>query len=220
MVTPIPGANIRDPHEILEFRNEAIWRYMNLAKFVSMLETRSLYFKRLDRFDDWHEGAMSARAFERAVVEALGRMRAHEPFPVTEEDARERAALVEASTTKVKQESMLANCWHRNVVESAAMWSKYGEEGVAIRSTIGLLYDCIKHYRHPGVMIQFVNYVDHIADDFDPEEAYLFKDRLFSYEQEVRALIFLTVGKAGPPGCPVPVDLNTLIQGVYLVPGA
>jgi hypothetical protein len=176
--TPIPGANIRDPHEILEFREEAIWRYMNLAKFISILDTKSLYFTRLDRFDDRHEGALSAPAFERAVAESLAIMKAHEPFPVTEDDARERAALVEATGTKRKQESILANCWHRNAVESAAMWTKYGSEGVAIRSTIGALYECTRHYRNPGVMIQFVNYVDHDTHDFDAEEAFLFKHRL------------------------------------------
>ena len=220
METPIPGANIRDPHEILEFREEAIWRYMNLAKFISMLDTKSLYFTRLDRFDDRHEGALSAPAFERAVAESLAIMKAHEPFPVTEDDARERAALVEATVTKRKQESILANCWHRNAVESAAMWAKYGSEGVAIRSTIGALYECTRHYRNPGVMIQFVNYVDHDTHDFDAEEAFLFKHRLYAYEQEVRALILLDPGKTGPTGCPVPVDLTTLIHGVHLAPSA
>ena len=220
MEMAVAGANVRDAHEILEFRDEAIWRYMNLAKFISMLDTKSLYFTRLDRFDDRHEGALSAPGFERAVADAMAIMKADEPFSVTQDDARERAALVEAAVTKKKQESILANCWHRNAVESAAMWAKYGSEGVAIRSTIGALYECTKHYRNPGVMIQFVNYIDHDTHDFDPEEAFLFKHRLYSYEQEVRALILLPIGKAGPPGCPVPVDLTNMIHGVHLAPSA
>jgi len=35
-----------------------VWRYIDLAKFVSMLETQSIYFSRMDLFSDPFEGAM------------------------------------------------------------------------------------------------------------------------------------------------------------------
>jgi hypothetical protein len=212
-----PGQNVRDAHEILEHREDVIWRYMNLWKFISMLESHSLHFSRLDQFNDRHEAAISAPAFETAVIESTEYMQAHEGRPVSDEDARERAALVEAATSKIKRESILVNCWHRNPNESGAMWAAYGNQGVAIRSTIGALYDCTKHYR-PSVMIQWTYYVDHAVQDMDREEMFLFKHKLYAYEQEVRALILLPPGTVAPKLLPLEVDLKRLINGVYLAP--
>lgn len=36
-----------------------LWRYMNLAKLLALLDTRQLYFSRSDLFDDPYEGATS-----------------------------------------------------------------------------------------------------------------------------------------------------------------
>ncbi|WP_156105934.1 hypothetical protein [Comamonas aquatica] len=33
-----------------------IWRYMDIAKYISFIKDRSLYFTRLDQFDDPYEG--------------------------------------------------------------------------------------------------------------------------------------------------------------------
>ena len=42
-----------------------IWRYKDLAKFVSMLQTSSLYFPRADLLDDPHEGALPRKTVEK-----------------------------------------------------------------------------------------------------------------------------------------------------------
>lgn len=36
--------------------SDFIWKYMNLEKFVSLLDTRSLFFTRADKFEDPYEG--------------------------------------------------------------------------------------------------------------------------------------------------------------------
>ena len=36
-----------------------LWRYMDFAKFVSLLESRALFFVRADKLDDPFEGALS-----------------------------------------------------------------------------------------------------------------------------------------------------------------
>ena len=35
---------------------DTLWRYMSLEKFVNMLETKSLFFTRADKFEDPFEG--------------------------------------------------------------------------------------------------------------------------------------------------------------------
>jgi hypothetical protein len=41
-----------------------IWRYMDLARFLSILESRSLYFSRADNLGDPYEYAIPKRHFE------------------------------------------------------------------------------------------------------------------------------------------------------------
>jgi hypothetical protein len=45
-----------------------LWRYMDFAKFVAMLEHRSIYFARADMLDDPFEGASGYLDFFRRAV--------------------------------------------------------------------------------------------------------------------------------------------------------
>ncbi len=38
--------------------DQVIWRYMDLPKFVTLVEGRALYFSRADLLGDSHEGAL------------------------------------------------------------------------------------------------------------------------------------------------------------------
>lgn len=40
-----------------ESENVKIWRYLDFTKFISLLETNSLYFARADQFNDPFEGS-------------------------------------------------------------------------------------------------------------------------------------------------------------------
>lgn len=66
-------------------RDRRIWRYMSLAKFMSLLDTRALFFARSDRLGDPFEGsypianrqlrAMQADALrQRGMSEAVARL--------------------------------------------------------------------------------------------------------------------------------------------------
>ena len=41
--------------------HDAVWRYTDVPKFVSLLAHRALYFARLDRLDDPFEGSLPRR---------------------------------------------------------------------------------------------------------------------------------------------------------------
>lgn len=51
-----------------------LWRYMDLAKFLSLLESCSLFFTRLDHFQDPFEGALGTKKNE----ESGWRKKSHE----------------------------------------------------------------------------------------------------------------------------------------------
>lgn len=46
-----------------------IWRYLDLEKFRSLLETKSLFFCRADKFSDPFEGSLPKREAENRINE-------------------------------------------------------------------------------------------------------------------------------------------------------
>jgi len=126
------------------------------------------------------------------------------------------------------------SCWHQNDHESAAMWNLYlkSDEGVAIQSTAGnlvqeLFSNCPSECS-PGVAP--VRYIDFEKDE--PPLGYLgassLKRKSFEHEREVRAILYKCneldgidgVSEVAPAGIDIPVNLNNLIENVYVSPAA
>jgi hypothetical protein len=120
-----------------------------------------------------------------------------------------------------------------NDLESAAMWGLYlkTDEGIAIRSTLGRLRDCLKQAPqtvHIGT-VQYINYDTKWMRDSDTLSPFLHKRRSFEHERELRAVVQTYPIKGGKIdfdveqsglGLNVPVDLNVLVAGVYVSPRA
>jgi hypothetical protein len=97
-----------------------IWRYMDLPKFLLMIEQRGLYFALLTEFEDKWEGVIG-RDLTTGVQTAF------------------RSA--SGNVIGLYQEffkNLAINCWYSGKDESVAMWKLYttSEYGVAIRSTV------------------------------------------------------------------------------------
>jgi hypothetical protein len=127
--------SIRAPgHEDIE-----IWRYMDFAKFVALLESRALFFTRVASFHDPFEGSYPARqdASKRA---SIMNEHVHRFVPSDKPVSEVSAGILESLAQHVRQWS-LACCWHASQHESMAMWKVYAPAAqvVAIRSTVGRL---------------------------------------------------------------------------------
>ena len=95
--------------------NIIIWRYMNIEKFLSILENSELFFSRLDVLEDKYEGHLPKKnkdiivnlSNEKSVIDYYLSLKKH----------------------------CHVNCWHMNDEESAGMWSSYapGNSGIAIK---------------------------------------------------------------------------------------
>jgi hypothetical protein len=85
--------------------NAVIWRYMKLERFAWMLEKRGLYFSSVERFEDPHEGALTE-------IE-------DQQFSATSDETVRSAARYH--TVTFSRWRVMANCWHLNPHESAAM---------------------------------------------------------------------------------------------------
>jgi hypothetical protein len=196
-----------------------IWRYMDLAQYVSMLQTEGLWLSRVDLLGDPFEGCHTlpdVQAWQAALAttgmppEALAK------------------ALVSMQQSSLKILSiMYVNCWHMNEVESDAMWKAYGasENGIAVVTTCSTLVAQLDE----GCFVGTVAYIDYERDTVGRGTVFrriLHKRRSFVHEQELRICRFIALKDypnsltSSPSGLLQKVRLQDLVQEVYVAPQA
>lgn len=192
-----------------------IWRYMDFTKFVSLLERKQLYFSLPVYFDDPFECSNTARS--RLINEIrLGFF--------LQEDKEELREIEEKVFNSIR-ENIAINCWHINSVESAAMWKLYlkSSEGIAIQSTFGRLKDGLAP-SVAKVSIGKVQYIDYQEDTIPNGNLFyraLSKRKSFEHENELRALFMpSSLGEPFDKGVYIDIDINTLIETIYIEPTA
>ena len=121
----------------------------------------------------------------------------------------------------IRKNSFLS-CWFEGSYESIAMWRLYasGKEskGVAVKSTVGRLKIAIGK----PVEIGRIEYIDYSKEWPNANEALWRKRLSFEYEHEVRVRIITEGGLSpNPPEfMTLPVELDELIESVYVSPMA
>jgi hypothetical protein len=199
----------------------SVWRYMDLAKFVLLLEHRGLYFSRADLLGDPHEGALPAAnaaardALVRESEEESGRGWSWAP------------GIDPAAPTKIHVSQTFVSCWNLSDRENTLLWYAYGK-AVAVRSTYASLRDSLRC--DEPVYIGCVRYIDYRSDFFPADNAYqaiVHKRRFFEGENELRAVIpGRTLSEETfrwepdpRPGIYAAVDVEQLIHAVHVAPG-
>lgn len=218
-----------------------IWRYMNMSKFLSLLDNRCLHFVRLDKLltQDPFEGSFT-RA-NRAVLDLPYNAIPPEVWARKGiKDEKDYAMVIQAHKQSFTFQRMMhavtfVNSWHVQGHESAAMWAQYlkHEEGIAIRSTFARLTQALQKYPDFQVYIGFIKYLDYDREAIAPGNilsAMMHKRKSFEHEHELRALIWTPQhGKNDPTdpsrnkfkdtsGLFVAVDVAHLIEEVYVAP--
>lgn len=176
-----------------------IWRFTDLAKFLSLLVRRELYFHRADLQEDPFEGAI---------------------WKLYGQDGR-RTPPLHHHARRWLDEGVFVSSWHCNEHESMAMWKIYGAEssGIALRSTYNRLSRSFRDAPEP-IHVGVVRYADFDENTHRQDEdwlPFLHKRKAFEYEQELRAVT--RSGDEDVPGVYVGVDLDELVETVVLAPG-
>ncbi len=199
---------------------------MSSAKFLSLLNTSSLWFARADQFKDMFEGSSP-----KINVEAR-----QPPAYLSEEDIPVFRNLME-NTAGVKRQwikHVAINCWQMASAESVAMWDIYlpnDKDGVAIQSTYRRLKDSLR--TDEPVYIGKVKYIDYEHQVIESDSVlapFIHKRKAYEYERELRAVIVRSP-PTGPRGLDfsietiqtgilIPVDLRLLITKILLPPQA
>jgi hypothetical protein len=196
--------------------DDHVWRYMDFARFVSLLDSRTLFFGSAKIMRDPWEGAFgSGSSVDPGYLQYLEQMQT--------------------------REMMYMSCWSVGEVESAGLWDLYqsGSMGVALKSTWGRLTSSLRTRRY--IVGGAIEYIDHASTEIDPSNifnTYVYKRRQFEYEREARLLHWAGAEREGSdqlrdgevksiplselirPGIPIKVDLETLVESVYVAPNA
>ena len=205
-----------------------LWRYMDFMKFVSLLDTQSLFFARADKLGD---------PFEGSPPKLNADMRAEESKELREllsDDLASKVVEMISSTDKLFRSWTLVNCWHESEYESAAMWKLYSREydGIAVKTSFKSLAESLMCSE--GVFIGKVEYIDYdeaYIQERNTLAPFLYKRHSFEHEREVRAI---TLSDFGPveggiirvaqgrheTGAYYTVDLSHLIKEVVVAPYA
>lgn len=220
-----------------------IWRYMDLAKFISLLDKAALYFPRVDKLDaeDPFEGYytnfdVTADMFvEYEVLKPDGTEAAPPCRDTILQTLKQRQLLREH--VKADRAKTFVCSWHAQEHESAAMWKLYVKsgEGIAIESTYARLLASLKEYKDFEVNVGMINYLDYRRDAIPRDNLispFMHKRKSFEHEKELRALIWTpqhgknTMGShpvntcQEHPGLYVPTNLATLVNRILVAPTA
>lgn len=130
--------------------NLRLWRYMDFTKFVSLIETKKLYFCRSDLFNDQFEGSYTKATLALREVNFKG---------IIDEDKRDSMLSKISAMSKWVREWTYLNCWHANEYESAALWRLYSQtnESVAVETDYQTLSKTLPEEVYLG-LVQYVNY--------------------------------------------------------------
>lgn len=188
--------------------DEPIWRYLDFAKFVALLDTGEVYLARADTFVDPFEMAVPRLDVPAARVAALAELtsnpaaRAGTVAYLAQHSDRSRKEVADLPDDRLAREllrytnrALYVSCWHMNDDESAAMWSVYlgSREGVAIQTTVGdLRGELDRGSGDTPVYVGAVTYLDYVRESWGPYRpinAVMHKRRSFAHERELRAVV-------------------------------
>lgn len=221
-----------------------IWRYMDLSKFLSILDKAALYFVSLEKLDaiDPFEGCYPNLP---ANIENLNFDAVSDEWKKSNNiNTKEKLEgyihniKVIRDFLKISRPATYVNSWHAQEYESDAMWKLYlaSSDGICIQSTYQRLKNSLKGYCGYSINIGMVEYKDYDNDMIPYQNIMspsMTKRISFEHEKELRALIWTLESNDSPlpgktvtikvkqmDGLYVPVDLDLLIERIYIAPTA
>lgn len=187
-----------------------LWRYMDISKFSLLITQKKIWFSRSDLLGDDHEGSLP----ESIINERKLRWSDLKVLNVFERGSKEG------------RKDFYINCWTLQNPKSLSMWKIYTPNavGVAVKTSIGRLANCFVKkpndlFERNQARIEKVTYIDYSTHKDNNEEfdRFIHKQKAYSYEKEIRFLIFhgSTINKP-PIGKNLEVDLEVLIDEIYI----
>jgi len=190
--------------------NIPLWRYMDLWKFLQVINSSTLFFSSVSLLGDKAEGKFPEKVFKRMKDHEFKKNN-HDNFSHYYREFMEDIAI----------NSTLILSWNSAKNESFALWKMYAKDklGIAIKTNLNRLKQSFSSCTE-NVYIGEVEYYDNDIPDYKIASfsTLLTKHNYYSFEKEVRCLIRLEESEKGADFKQIKVDLNELIEEVYLSP--
>jgi hypothetical protein len=177
-----------------------MWRYLDLPKFISLLH-ENLFFVQSCKLPDKFEGSWSKT--DKGLDKYL---------------------------KELKQYTCIS-CWQKNKSESALMWEVYprSDNGIAIQSTFNRLRQSVEGEKRDlyAGEVHYTNDILETKPKFTMEP--FFRKRIYFKDDHEIRVIYQEMDKGIPHGSTIDcvkngtyinVDLNKLIQNIYISPKA
>jgi hypothetical protein len=204
-----------------------VWRYMDFATFYSLLLSKAIFFRRIDKFTDENEGILPEEICNQ-LIEAWTDSGLF--------DVNDPPEMVEYFIARLRQfnTGTLSSAWVLNEKEIYAMWKIYlrgSTEGIAIKTTVGRLKTSLKNNEEDFVIAK-ISYSPYPWEKTSYRTLPAYKSAPYSYECELRIMIFDQFEEHTIPmevfpklplyenGKTVNVELDTLIDYIYISPFA
>jgi hypothetical protein len=189
-----------------------LWRYMGLPQYLSLLQSKSLFFCNLEVMarSDPFEGTLPASRFVHRKWESIDDIperirKGHQRLPsqVESDPAFELKKLKDEAELRIRhayasRRSYFINCWHLSEFESSAMWRIYSRrnEAIAILSSESRFRAAFAD-AFQDIMGGRITYGEYANEDFKMDESnalspVLHKRNSYSYEQEYRLVYWNT----------------------------
>lgn len=186
-----------------------LWRYVDFWKFLDLINSSKLFFPNVEMLGDQHEGKVPELIYEAMKAN-------HHQHPSIADDYKN---FIE---NKLRKTHFISS-WSANYSESFAMWKMYAKEklGIGIKTSIDNLKNAFKNVEQ-DIYIGEVNYYDEKNPKYDVGNAFytfLNKHKYYEFESEVRCICTLKENDNETFKL-IEVDLNELIQEVYISPSA
>jgi hypothetical protein len=194
-----------------------LWRYMDLAKLISMLEAKAIWLARVDTLEDRHEGRFPETM--RMMIEE-----AYRGFPKDEHCPVKSADDFQDFLVK----NTFVSCWHKSIDENMVMWKVYGREtnAVAVQTTVRRFKNSVDSSELNGhsLLLKPIVYgkSENVRGELRYEECFFRKRPHFSFEQEVRISLDTysheSPTKNTPLGFHLPAATGDFIESIYVHP--
>jgi hypothetical protein len=205
-------------------------RYMDLIKYISLLQRRALFFCRLDWLEDHFEGTTAKPNYESRINyhKAL-RDAGFYTVAMPDEKIKQNVENVYEFERKFKALNCV-NCWNK-LGESAALWKIYSDagKGIMIRSSVSSIKTSLQYCAQEIRLseVKYINYEKDLMLDGNTMYPLIHKHRGYSYEDEVRLLYEVKTERGWEydwsreevsAGVFIPIDVDELIHDVVIGP--
>jgi hypothetical protein len=203
-------------------------KYLDIEKFLSMIQDNSLFFSRIDKLEDKYEGISPILNFEQRVnsYKFINSFGDHENRP-TDEDKMNKYAKASFNQEKQSRKFTCINCWNKGENESNALWKIYTDsgKGVLIKSSISKIFKAFE-ISDEKIWISEINYIDRKTERISEGNIItpiINKSIAYNYEDEVRLIYDLKDKKywskaKNKNGIKIKININELIDEIVISP--